>query len=125
MNRPRADRPLIAWTLYLCVLVNLLACGIAHGQAMGLQLSGIAGMDCAFGQTAAPAKGDTDGQGKSLLAQYQCPVCSGAGFTAVPALALGSLQRPASQVALPDTVQLRAAPRHLWPSANPRASPLA
>lgn len=119
----RADRPLIAWTLYLCVLVNLLACGVAHGQAMGLQMSGIAGMDCTFGQNAAPATGDADGKGKGLLAQYQCPVCAGASFGAVPALAIGSLLRPAIQVALPDTAQLRAAPRHLWPSANPRASP--
>ena len=36
MKLTRSDRSLIAWTLYFCVLFNVFACGLAHGQTMGL-----------------------------------------------------------------------------------------
>jgi hypothetical protein len=124
MKAVRHNRPLIAWTLYVCVLVNLLACGIAHGQAMGLRLSGIDGMSCSLSQAGAWS----DGSGKSstaegLLATFKCPVCAGASFSAPPLLAVTWLPRPATIVALPDDISPRLAPRHVWPSANPRASP--
>ena len=47
MNSHRL-RPLIAWTLYACVLFNLLSCGIAHGQMSGLMLNGAGGAFCSL-----------------------------------------------------------------------------
>lgn len=43
MKFTHADRSLLAWTLYGCVLFNLLACAIGHGQMVGVQLSGLGG----------------------------------------------------------------------------------
>lgn len=41
-----ADRSLIAWALYFCVLFNVFACGLGHGQMMGLELNGVGGQFC-------------------------------------------------------------------------------
>ena len=43
MKFARADRSLIAWMLYCCVLFNVFACSIGHGQMLGMQLNGIGG----------------------------------------------------------------------------------
>ena len=38
MKLARADRSLIAWMLYCCVLFNVFACSIGHGQMVGMQV---------------------------------------------------------------------------------------
>ncbi|HHH9558898.1 TPA: DUF2946 domain-containing protein [Pseudomonas aeruginosa] len=124
MNAIRHHRPLIAWTLYVCLLVNLLACGIAHGQTTGLRLSGIDGMSCSLTQVGSTLEGGGKASvADSLLTSFKCPVCAGAALLALPLLLLGWLLRPARRLALPRDLIPRPAPRDLWPTANPRASP--
>lgn len=125
MNANRHHRPLIVWTLYLCVLANLLACGITHGQAMGLRLSGIDGMSCALSQTVKQTDDGKASVSEGLLSTFKCPVCAGAAFLVLPLLVLGWLLRPARRFTLPRDLSPRLAPRDLWPTANPRASPAA
>ena len=56
MKLARADRSLIAWMLYGCVLFNVFACSIGHGQMVGMQLNGIGGQFCTVDpRTQAPA----------------------------------------------------------------------
>jgi len=55
MKITRGDRSLIAWTLYFCVLFNVFACGLAHGQTMGLALNGVGGQFCSSQSSPAPA----------------------------------------------------------------------
>ena len=45
MNLSPSRRAATAWMLCLCILSNLAACAIAHGQSSGLQLSG-SGLFC-------------------------------------------------------------------------------
>ena len=40
MKFSRTDRSLLAWMLYCCVLFNVFACSIGHGQMVGMQLNG-------------------------------------------------------------------------------------
>ncbi|PTS86001.1 DUF2946 domain-containing protein [Pseudomonas sp. HMWF032] len=121
MNTARQPRPLIAWTLYACVLFNLLACGIAHGQMAGLQLSGLYAIVCldqgAVGGDLSLAPGAL-----SDSASFSCPLCSGVALGMALLFALAWVPR--------NTLRLRpflsanhSPPRYLWPSANPRASP--
>jgi len=48
MNLSPSRRAATAWMLSLCILSNLAACAIAHGQSSGLQLSG-SGLFCSAG----------------------------------------------------------------------------
>jgi len=54
MKLTRSDRSLIAWTLYFCVLFNVFACGLAHGQVTGLTLNGVGGQFCSSQGSSAP-----------------------------------------------------------------------
>ncbi len=57
MKFARADRSLIAWMLYCCVLFNVFACSIGHGQMVGMQLNGIGGQFCTVDpRTQAPSR---------------------------------------------------------------------
>lgn len=118
-------RAATAWMLYLCILSNLLACAIAHGQYAGLELSGIGGLYCSAagnsGQGFAEDLGGSDNAG--LSTPYTCAMGSNALDSLGLLFVLAWLQRPARTPRAPREQGAKAPPRHCWPSANPRASP--
>ncbi|MBD8792694.1 DUF2946 domain-containing protein [Pseudomonas syringae] len=124
MNSHRL-RPLIAWTLYACVLFNLLSCAIVHGQMSALALSGLGGQFCSESSTPPGDSGKdlgvTDTSG--MAGQAGCLIC-GAALAVV--LLLMALAWPFLRTASASSPEPRckAPPRYSWPSANPRASPL-
>lgn len=125
MKTSRQDRSLIAWMLYACVLFNLFACGLHHGQAMGLELSGLGGAFCATDSTGFALDGDLGGSTASAFSSaLKCPVCGTVilGIAALFVLAWLLGVRDARPPVLES--RRKAPPRYLWPSANPRASPL-
>lgn len=126
MKQSHSHRPFIAWALYFCVLFNVLSCGLAHGQALGLVLNGFGGGFCSLDgdtsalqakQVGAPAGAD----GSSPLA---CPMCSAVLLTLVFLLGVAWLLAAANSRPLARDVRSQAPPRYCWPSSNPRASPL-
>lgn len=126
MKLTRSDRSLIAWTLYFCVLFNVFACGLAHGQMMGLELNGVGGQFCSsLGSPAPASKTDlTDLTVSGWSGSFSCPICSAVTLSIALLFCLGWLLR-IGQVRRPDREQrCKAPPRYSWPSANPRASPL-
>ncbi|QEY62621.1 DUF2946 domain-containing protein [Metapseudomonas lalkuanensis] len=127
MKFARQDRLLIAWMLYACVLLNLFACGLHHGQATGLELSGLGGSFCSGDSASGPAlDGDLGGSaaiGWSGL--FKCPLCTGIILGAVAVVLLSWLLGAGRAPFLPRAGGDQHPPRHAWPSANPRASPLA
>mgnify|MGYP000861911257 FL=1 len=121
MNFARTNRAVIALLLYSCMLFSSFACALGHGQSSGLQLSGIAQLQCGSGSNA----------GKDLPAapgstvSFECPACN--GHNLLPGTFAGwSLQLPAWPSGTPgeagDTPALFTAT--VWPPANPRAPPL-
>ena len=126
MKLIRSDRSLIAWTLYFCVLFNVFACGLAHGQMMGLELNGVGGQFCSsLGSPAPASKTDfTDLSASGWAGSFSCPICSAVTLSIALLFCLGWLLR-IRPVRRPDREQrCKAPPRYSWPSANPRASPL-
>lgn len=126
MQPTRTDRSLIAWILYFSVLFGALACAIGHGQMAGLQLSGLDGQYCSFeGNFGAGA--DLTGSGIAAVNPATgsgCALCSSFGALILAALfGLLGLLAP-SRAPLVPPPQAGTAVRFLWPSANPRASPL-
>lgn len=123
MNLARQDRSLIAWMLYACVLFNLFACGLHHGQAMGLQLSGVGGQFCSVGSDGGPGlDGDLGGASASLWSNlFSCPFCAGVTLSVAILFGLAWLFRPGRVRFLPREQRSKAPPRHAWPPANPRA----
>ena len=127
MNLSRSDRSLLAWVLYFSVLFSALACSIGHGQMTGLQLSGMDGGYCSLDASGGAAM--DMGAGESGMPMPStgpgCPLCS--SFVALALAAffglLGLLPRLHSPHPRP-AAEPGGAPRYLWPSANPRASPL-
>lgn len=129
MNLSRSDRSLLAWVLYFSVLFSALACAVSHGQMTGLQLSGMDGGYCGLDTGAdGGAVMDMGGTGSSVPMPFMgsgCPLCS--TFVALALAAffglLGLL--PRQRLAIPrPSAEPGGAVRYLWPSANPRASPL-
>ena len=122
MTMTRQPRALIAWMLYACVLFNLLACSIAHGQMAGLQLSGLGALICADGgvDSGDPASVASPSAGS---ASFSCPLCSGMALGLTLLFALAWMQRRGRALRLPLPFSQHLPPRYLWPSANPRASP--
>lgn len=115
-----------AWLLYLCILSNLVACALAHGQYAGLELSGIGGLYCSATGNAGTGWGD-DGAGSDsaqLSSPFSCAVCSSAIVSLGLLFALAWLLRAAPAPRPHRELRLKAPPRYCWPSANPRASPL-
>jgi hypothetical protein len=121
---PRNGHPLVAWALYACVLLNLLACGIHHGQMGGLALNGLGGTFCAEGHDAGAA--DLSGKhDNSASPAYSCPLC--ASFSAAVAVNSAGWSLPAlspePSEPLDHLAWAQPPPRYVWPSLNPRASP--
>ncbi|MDH4569918.1 DUF2946 domain-containing protein [Pseudomonas sp. BN414] len=125
MKIARPDRSLIAWMLYVCVLFNLFACGLHHGQAMGLELSGLGGAFCSGQSNADPGlDGNLGGSAASgWSGVFKCPLCGTIPLAMAALFTL--LWLLGVRDARPSTFETRrnAPPRYLWPSANPRASP--
>jgi hypothetical protein len=127
MKLTRSDRRLLAWMLYFSVLFSALACSIGHGQMAGLQLSGIDGLYCSAANNSGPAA-DLAGSGSAAVnpaSGFSCSLCStfvGLALAAFFGL-LGLL--PLRQIR-PNPLRnsVGQAVRYLWPSANPRASPI-
>jgi hypothetical protein len=126
MDRTRNARSLIAWMLYACVLFNLLACGIAHGQMSGLTLNGAGGQFCSVSnQGIADVGGDLATLSKSNWASnFSCPMCSSITLSLVFLFCLAWLARTSHVQRKPVETRSKAPPRYSWPSANPRASPV-
>nr|WP_298135873.1 DUF2946 domain-containing protein [uncultured Pseudomonas sp.] len=127
MNLTRPNRPLLAWMLYFSVLLSALACSIGHGQMAGMQLSGLDGSYCG-GALGGALNGDLTGSGvptANPATGFACSLCSSFVGLALAAFfgLLGLL--PMRQPRLsPRPGRVGLPVRYLWPSANPRASPL-
>ncbi|HLA30277.1 MAG TPA: DUF2946 domain-containing protein [Pseudomonas sp.] len=126
MKLTPTDRRLLAWLLYFSVLFGALACSIGHGQMAGLQLSGLDGQYCSFdGNFGAGA--DLDGSGVVAPNPATGSGCSlSSSFSAIILAAffglLGLLAASRAPLAAPLFIPRPV--RYLWPSANPRASPI-
>lgn len=126
MKLARKHRSLIAWLLYFSILFSAFVCAISHGQMAGLQLSGLDGQYCSFeGNFGAGA--DLDGAGivaPSPATGSGCALSS--SFSAIILAAFfGLLGLLLASRTLPSvTFDVHRPVRYLWPSANPRASPL-
>ncbi len=121
MTLSPARRSLTAWLLYASLLLNVPTCGLAHGQMLGLDLSGAGIVFCSMGSGMINL-GDEDASGSGMLA-VKCPVCAVVlGMGLLFALAWLSLLRRPQRLRPPLTCYIPH-PRYLWPSANPRASP--
>jgi len=126
MKMPRSDRRLLAWMLYFSVLFSAFGCSISHGQMAGLQLSGLDSQYCSFdGNFGAGA--DLDGSGvvaPNPATGSGCSLSSSFGALILAAFfGLLGLLAP-SRAALLTFFFTPRPVRYLWPSANPRASPL-
>ena len=112
--------------LYFSVLFSAFACSIGHGQMAGLQLSGLSSQYCSFeGNFGAGA--DLDGTGVVAPNPATASGCSLTSLFSAIILAaffglLGLLA--ASRAPLSVYAFIPRPVRYLWPSANPRASPL-
>ncbi|MNE73594.1 hypothetical protein D3C80_1696160 [compost metagenome] len=125
MNRPPSNRPLIALALYFCVLFNVLGCGLAHGQAVGLALNGFGGAFCSLGGDIASLKAKQDSAlTGDLSIPFSCPMGSAAFLSLVFLIGVAWLLASAHSRPIIREVRSQAPPRYCWPSSNPRASPL-
>jgi hypothetical protein len=126
MKLARKDRSLTAWLLYFSILFGAFVCAISHGQMAGLQLSGLDGQYCSFeGNFGAGA--DLDGSGVVAPNPATGSGCAlSSSFSAIILAAFfGLLGLLLASRALPGvSLAVRRPVRYLWPSANPRASPL-
>lgn len=126
MKMTRTDRRLLAWMLYFSVLFSAFACSIGHGQMAGLQLSGLGSQYCSFeGNFGAGA--DLEGSGVVAPNPATGSGCSlSTTFSAIILAAffgLLGLLAPSRAPLLTFFFTPRPV-RYLWPSANPRASPV-
>jgi len=127
MKFTRSDRSLLAWMLYCCVLFNVFACSIGHGQMVGIQLNGIGGQFCAIdpGTRVPLTPSPSEEKLPTLAKAFGCPLCStggmGPAFNSSLTLAILPEQHspPRPAIVSPDLPA-----RFNWPSANPRAPPL-
>ncbi|MFL1564406.1 DUF2946 domain-containing protein [Pseudomonas sp. O64] len=126
MKIARADRSLIAWMLYCCVLFNVFACSIGHGQMVGMQLNGISGQFCTVDpRTQAPKQSNsTDENLPTLSKAFGCPLCSTGGMGPALSSNLNVAVLPQPHAPPPAVVLAADIPtRFTWPTANPRAPP--
>lgn len=129
MKLSLSSRALLAWLLYFGVLFNVLACGIGHGQMLGLSLNGFGGAFCSADKSAGPNLSlVVDGSSGALndataTTPFNCPLCGAVGLSLALLFLLAWLL-PARRDRLPAwEPRSKAPPRYSWPSANPRASP--
>lgn len=118
----------MAWMLYCCVLFNVFACSIGHGQMVGMQLNGIGGPFCSVDPaTQAPVSSNSSDDNLPTLSKaFGCPLCStgGMGPALNSSLTLAILpEQHSPPLAVISNADLPA--RFTWPSANPRAPPVA
>ena len=125
MKLCHSDRSLIAWALYFCVLMNLFACGLGHGQMMGQQLNGIGGLFCSVdgGQSPISDKGLANPSSSNISNYFACPVCNAVTVALVFLIGLAWLLGLTQAPRVAHERRNKAPPRYSWPSANPRASP--
>lgn len=126
MTRTSPHRPHIAWTLYFCVLFNVLVCGLGHGQLAGLELNGVGGQFCSAMGTPAPSQsGDfSDQAAAGGMSTFMCPLCSAVSLGISLLFALAWLLRREPQARPRVERRSKAPPRYSWPALNPRAPPL-
>lgn len=126
MKLSPSRRAATAWMLYLCILSNLAACALAHGQSAGLQLSGFGGLYCSStGSTAAGFLDELgDNQDTRLSSPFACAMCGSAIVSLSLLFILAWLLRLMPGPRPRRELRHKAPPRYSWPSANPRASPL-
>jgi Protein of unknown function (DUF2946) len=125
MKLTLSDRSLVAWTLYFCVLFNVFACGLGHGQMMGFELNGVGSKFCSSLDSKNPVQNTdiTDQPANDWAGSLSCPICSAVTlsiaflFCLTWLLQVGQRPRPSREL------RCKAPPRYSWPSANPRASP--
>lgn len=126
MKIARADRSLIAWMLYCCVLFNVFACSIGHGQMVGMQLNGIGGQFCTVDpRTQAPQPSNSTDENLPTLAKaFGCPLCSTGGMGPALSSSLNVAVLPQPHAPPPAIVLAADIPARLtWPTAHPRAPP--
>ncbi|VXC22386.1 conserved hypothetical protein [Pseudomonas sp. 8AS] len=124
MTLTRDHRTLIAWALYTSLLLSLFACGLHHGQASGLRLSGLQGGFCAEGSNVA-AVDLGEGSPQHQADAFSCPLCSSYGLAVALHSHAWAAGFPPAVGGAPSQPQhwAQPPPRYLWPSLNPRASP--
>ncbi|MFK3795216.1 MULTISPECIES: DUF2946 domain-containing protein [unclassified Pseudomonas] len=128
MKLNRSDRHLIAWMLYCCVLFNVFACSIGHGQMVGMQLNGIGGEFCSTDGRALTVEAFKPGDQKlpTLSAAFGCPLCSTGGMGPALSSSLTLAILPETHSPPPAVVTATQIPSAVhWPTANPRAPPFA
>ena len=126
MKLARADRSLIAWMLYSCVLFNVFACSIGHGQMVGMQLNGIGGQFCTVDpRTQAPKPSNSTEENLPTLSKaFGCPLCSTGGTGPALSSSLNVAVLPQPHAPPPAIVLAADIPARLtWPTARPRAPP--
>ncbi|WP_437883955.1 DUF2946 family protein [Pseudomonas sp. LRF_L74] len=125
MKIARHPRSLIAWTLYASVLFSLFVCGIHHGQMGGLALSGLEGGYCGLDSESGHGFAGTDSDPQAAV-QLDCSLGSSCSALASNAMHWSLGDRPAGALApIVARSWAQPPPRYLWPSLNPRASPVA
>ncbi|RPX20179.1 hypothetical protein IPC703_17200 [Pseudomonas aeruginosa] len=133
---PISRSPLLQWlsfALCACVLVNALACGVLHLQALGVgsdkgQKASV-GLFCVAGASQwlslDPDDGSTgDPAPVNPQLPVSCPMCSALVlFVALGVIWSWRLQRRRQARFRPPATREPVPPRYVWPPANPRASP--
>ncbi|MBD7975980.1 DUF2946 family protein [Serpens gallinarum] len=112
----RHPHPLLAWTLCVGVLLSLHFCGLHHGQASGLALSGLKTAFCTA-SGAGPSDGRMADEGAD---DWRCPLCQ------TPALSdtgqNAGWRLPTARRAPVIARRLgKRSPRRRWPMKHPRA----
>ena len=125
MQLTSSRRSLTAWALYFCVLFNVIACGLGHGQMMGLELNGVDGSFCSALGNKGPISdlGSRDNSASDWSSAFSCPICSAITLSFALLFCLTWLLSASKRAGFYRYIRCRAPPRYYWPSANPRASP--
>jgi hypothetical protein len=126
MKPSLTNRSLLAWLLYFSVLFNVLACGIGHGQMLGLSLNGFGGAFCSADNSSGPTLDSGSGSvnDASATTPFNCPLCGAVSLGLALLFCLSWLLRERRDRLPGFEPRSKAPPRYSWPSANPRASPL-
>lgn len=125
MKLSLADRSLVAWMLCFCVLLNVYACGLGHGQMTGFELNGVGGQFCSASGNKSPVQSTdyTDQSVSGWVGSFTCPICSAVTLSIAFLFCLTWLLRVGQKLRPSRELGSRAPPRYSWPSANLRAPP--